>query len=426
MKINIEDIPRLLSTSLSRSPTIIYFGVGSEFYPRLEDRINTNHQEVTPWSPSKNQQFPLFLQNFKCKNSGVKLLIILIDPLISERPFIVQETFSWYSGSFENVSGFTNLFDSTEFGISVCTIKNYVDFDKINDNVYSVINMLTDCANLVLENNALMFYHDYSGIDPSIASRAVSKNFQHLPSDLYKSKICIDISNGQEGDCSPSLDMPRLYPIILIDHELIYKNPKNMTTEEKRRIFNKFRENNKNEILTDVDDQSDTSNSSNISNTSNTSNISKYKINLFDEIDIDLLLYIQLKSLNELEIKSVNNSVFPILRQLIDSEEQLPDFEWALYNLRQLQIDNENIKENYIRISELIKLLKNGEQFREIRQEIKLECYRIIEYFMINLCVSYGLDSGIIGIFMEELYSCDKPYDLANIYKKFYIINRLV
>ncbi len=425
MKLSLEEIPNLLLDKISRSPTIVYFGVGSEFNPgsefNLESESNlsevnntSNQQNVTPWTPAKNQQFPLFLQNFKFKNPDVELLIVLIDPVISKIPFVVQETSSWYSGTFVKKSGVSNLFESDEFKITVCTIKKHVGFGKENVNEYSVFNMLTDCANLVIENDGLMFYHDFSGNNPSIASKAVSKYFQHLPKELYNSKICIDFSHGHEGDCFPSLDQPYLYPIISKEEYLIYTNPQNIKPYDKIRIFNKFNQSQK------------ISDTSEIPVILDTQNISEFKINLFEEPDIDLLLYIQVKNLNKLEIESLKNSVFPILRQLKDTEEKLPDFEWALNNLEQLQLDHEHLNDKYLGIKELIEFAKNGEQLREIRQRIKVECYKIIEYFLIKLCESYSLDTYNIGMCMEQLQLCSNPYDMANIYKKIYEINKLI
>ncbi len=413
MKLSLEEIPNLLLNKLSKYPTIVYFGVGSEFNPGSTDSNNSSNQKnITPWTPAKNQQFPLFLQNFKYKNPEIQLLIVLIDPAISEIPYIVQETSSWYSGTFNNVSSYSNLFESYEFKITVCTIKTYVGFGKENLNEYSVLNMLTDSANLIFENDALMFYHDFSGNNPSIASKAVSKYFEHLPKELYNSKICIDLSHGHEGDCFPSLDQPYLYPIISKEDYLIYTSPFNVRPHEKIRIFSKFMQ---------LKNQEDISNY-----TENISNISEFKINLFDEPDTDLLLYIQLKNLNKLEIESIKNSVFPILRQMIDIEEKLPDLKWALNNLEKLKLDHEDLNDKYLSIIELIELSKNGEQLREIRQKIKIECYNIIEYFLIKLCESYNLDTYNIGICMEQLKLCLNPYDLANIYKKIYETNTLI
>ena len=60
---------------ISEEPVVIYFGVGSNFYPN-----ETNLYEFEDWGFKNNQQFPPFLQDFKQKYPEIKILLILIDP----------------------------------------------------------------------------------------------------------------------------------------------------------------------------------------------------------------------------------------------------------------------------------------------------------------------------------------------------------
>ncbi len=346
-RLNINLIPETIYNKVSSGPTIVYFGVGSEFNPRdpnsmqLDENNNQNRLGATPWEPNKNQQFPLFLQNFKYRNPDINILIILIDMVMSERPFIVTESDRFYSGDWAN-DGYSNVFESRDNNITVCTFRETLSYS--DDKNYNPIPILLQSIQLVMAHNSLLFYHDFSGINSYVIDSLIRKSLQEVPVEDYRNKICIDISRGMEGDCFPSMDSPHLYPIIKREGSLIHLDPRNLSPIEKTRLYQKFYTSTNTEIM-----------------------YNRYKVELFDEENIDLILFEQLKHLNEVEIYRVSNGVFPIIRQLPKMDnEPLPDFKYAIGFLNSLSTDYPEIMEHCLNIKRLYKESKDCKELIEI------------------------------------------------------------
>lgn len=395
-RLDINHIPQIIYDKVSTGPTIIYFGVGSEFDPKEPNSINTennnqNQIKISPWEPSKNQQFPLFLQNFKYRNPDVNILIILIDMVMSERPFVVRENERFYSGDWKNYP-YSNVFQSEQNNITVCTFRETLSYTDNNN--YNPISMLVQSIQLVLVHDSLLFYHDFSGINSYIVDNLVRKNLQGVSLEDYRNKICIDISRGLEGNCFPSMDSPHLYPVLKREGSLIHVDPRNLSPIEKTRLYQK--------TCTDI--MSD-----------------DYKVELFCEENVDLILFEQLKYLNQVEIYRISNAIFPIIRQLPNLDDKpLPKFEYAIGFLDSLSSDYPEIMDQYLNIKRLIGNSKDSQELVEIKIKLKELAYDIIEIFMNTISRDYGISNDTIYELYNKLKTHPNLYQLSTIYKDFF------
>jgi hypothetical protein len=317
--------------------------------------------------------------------------------LISECPFIVKEKNRFYSGEWINIM-YSNVFDCIENKITVCTFRNEISFTK--PEYYNPLDILILSVKLVLSYDSLLFYHDFSGINPNIAENYVKKNIKEIPIEVYRSKICIDISRGMEGNCFPSFDRANLYPIIKRNKKLLHIDPRILGPEEKKKLYQKFR-------LKRFDGFN-------------------YKIKLFENENVEYILFEQLIEINKIDVLRISNAIFPIIRQLQSNNDPLANFTWSIEYLKYILDDYPEIKENYLNIINQIEYSKHTTELIEIKSDINEQCYIILKYFIKNICNSFGLSIHLSNDLIDRLKNHPNLYQLNTIYKEFFESHYLI
>ncbi len=402
--LNISQIPNFIESKIGDIPTIVYIGVGSEFLPRDRESNLDNNEDIGPnvkiWEPNENQQFPLFLQNFKLFNPDVQIIILLIDGVIRKKPLIVQETDRFYSGQWSNPI-FPNVFES-EHLITVATFRNNIDWHNLSNNIFNPLEILINLIKTIQSNNSLLFYHEFTGLDVSCVENLVIKE---MSSTYDRNKICIDISRGQDGDCFPNFSKPLLYPIIEKingNNELIHLDPRMIDSNQKLRLFQDVKYKNLH-----ID--------------------KNYQINLFDSINIDLILYMQLISFNKIIIEKLCNSVFVIMRQIKYDSSPLPDLSIGTSALKFLSYEFTDIVDMENRIFELINNSNSSnDKMIETKSKIVDECYNIVIYFVKQICLHYSVSEYDVEILVIEMRNTTNLYNLANVYKNFFLSKNII
>ncbi len=400
--LTINQIPDFIQTKVGDIPTVIYIGVGSEFLPRDREsnlsESSESYSNVKIWEPNQNQQFPLFLQNFKLYNPDVQIIILLIDGVIRTKPLIVQETDRFYSGRWTN-DYFPNVFESEQL-ITVATFKNNINWHNLSENLINPLNMLIQLIKNIESTNTILFYHEFTGLDVSIVENQVIKK---LGESYNRNKVCIDISRGEIGDCFPDFSSPNLYPIINKcnnTNKLIHMDPRNIDLDYKLDLYQKINNLNPDKNL---------------------------RINLFDTIQSDTILYLQLACLNKVIINKVCNSVFVILRQIKINPEPIPDLSASVEAIKYLSYEFMDI---FDIISHVCKLIINCNKDKEKIMENKIIitnlCYDIIVYFAKKLYSNYSTNEMAIEDLVVEMKNTTNLYNLANVYKNFFIRRNLM
>lgn len=221
----------IIEFTKQNSSSIIYISVGSEYY-------SSNQKK---WEFHDNQQFPPFINDIKIKYMDTKILIILIDPMISEIPYIVNTSNSFLENSWKKSDIYENLFES-EMGVNVITIKEYItwsNYIEYDNKFFNIKELMINITKFIseLSINSLLFYQEYTGNNTIQLEYLIKKSYNY-----DDSKICIDITRGADLSCYFNLSNPEYYPIIVIDNsKLIYRNPKIMSNEELKSILIEFK-----------------------------------------------------------------------------------------------------------------------------------------------------------------------------------------
>jgi hypothetical protein len=205
-------IHKLYSNSNSLEPTIIYVGVGT-------------HCSSGEWDLNYNQQFPLFIRDWKLSNFNTKIQIILFDEVEKSSPYIVTSKNDFYSGSFTN-DKYSNVYTS-ELGIEVYSFDVNVDWTPPCTN-YCILDLMVQLIIKTNESNHLLFFHEYTGRNCSIFDYEIRQIIEY-----NEAKVCIDISRGKNLSCFVDFGLKENYPLITTDEfGLQWKNPKYFSLEE--------------------------------------------------------------------------------------------------------------------------------------------------------------------------------------------------
>ncbi len=326
-EINIEELPNYLVSKVSREPTVIYFGVGSEFLLKTTDK----NVPTKSWEPHENQQFPLFLHDFKLDNMQVKIILVLIDMDMSQVPYIVNEPGKFYSDTW-NKTPYNNLYIS-DYNIEVITIKECIGWEDTKTifssfKLFDIRNTLTDICEFVVETNTLLFYHEFTGNNTIRLEHEIIKRFDRFDSK----KICIDITRGSDNSCFFDMSKPESYPIIVIEGgQLRHLSFDNIESEYKKYIVKKyFFETNQNN-------------------------------NLYDKKEY--ILFKQYINTNKITLKVLRDSVLSLFRisYNIDNSTLLKSSNntWQIYIIEYLSNICPDIKSNFLNIKLCLKRLSN-------------------------------------------------------------------
>jgi hypothetical protein len=332
--IDCDNLLEYIKNYIQINSTIIYFGVGTMFYP--------NQQYNDEWDYKNNQQFPPFLHDAKLKFFEKKILIILIDPVFNDChcPYLVSDSKNFLENSWNQSTIFSNLYESS-IGVSVIAIKKYIRWNDINSSseYYNIKPLLIELCKFISkpEIDSLLFYHEFIGSNVILLENMIKKSFTE--SDIYDdNKICIDISRGADLSCYFNLTNPENYPIIKIDEKfekLKYLNPSKLSIHEISEIifkYNKFRFD-----ISNLFDRQQTN----------------YLIDKPDE----LIIFFQIHKSNLINIDLINKTIITTFRQFysINNYTLLGTKMWAVefFGMLESQISSINFK----RVNELLQLI---------------------------------------------------------------------
>ena len=192
--------------------------------------------------PQYDQQYPVFLRELKNKLPESPLYIYIIDPMLEDIPFIVQNKFIDKSDKFidksdkleegweENKFGELNYYYNIEMNIHVFTMKQYVIYPyDINYNlegctVVDISEFFNKLNILSISNRWLSIIHDFSG--KNIGKTAYLYDYElegHLDHIIYGLGCRTD-----EGSCYIDLTSPEcqfVYNINKDDEFITVFNP---------------------------------------------------------------------------------------------------------------------------------------------------------------------------------------------------------
>lgn len=396
--INCSNLDNYINEYIKNNPTIIYIGVGTEF---------TNYENKDKWNYEDNQQLPSFLFDAKIKYMEYKLLIILIDPNISNPPYIINSTDSFLDNSWIKSNIYTNLFESS-FGIDVICIKEFITWGfhkNYESEYYDIENMMINICKKISDTkiNSLLFYHEFTGKNTIFLEYEIKKKFNY-----DDKKICIDITRGSNLSCYFILSNPENYPIIKVDNNnLIYNNPEYISEIEKKSIITQYK---------------------------------NFKINLdyfsihnlnFNKISNNInefILNCQIIKIDTISFDIIKNSIITLIRQFYTlSDDDLFYKKISVYNytfptlsfrFKFIKSNIDDINNNFNLINELNEEKETNNNYKEIfiniKKDILNQLFNLLEIILKNILYKYNLDNTIIENFIILLYNTDKFKLISN------------
>jgi hypothetical protein len=207
-------------------PCVIYMGIGTHYY------------NLSGWIHEINQQFPVFLHDWKINNPDIPIKIILFDQCTKSVPYIITDPSSFFAGSFVKNERYSNVYTS-EFGIEVYSFPMNVNWfnDCFNtDGYYDITGLIIDIVKFVSDANYLFFFHEFTGRNPENLEYEIKKliNFD-------ENKVCIDITRGRDLSCRVDFSEPENYPLIDLNNKNIsWINPKFIKLDKRQELIDKF------------------------------------------------------------------------------------------------------------------------------------------------------------------------------------------
>ena len=394
----------------SNEPKIIYFGIGSEFY-------NSNNK-INFWKSNENQQFPLFLHDFKEKHMDIQIIIILIDINMSFTPYLITEPNKFYSNSWTKDEEYLNIFRS-KHKIDVITIKDEIywdEFEKVNiTELYNFTRLIIYLSEIISKSdNCLLFYHEFTGKNVHKFENMIN-NFCY---NFNFEKICIDITRGSDFSCYFDLSKPESYPIITyFENKLKYINPNMLKLKQKKKICTKY---NKNEL--------------------NYSNI---------YYDNEFILYKQIIQENLIILKLLNNTIVPFIRICVieptlfitrDMTKFIKEFTYLDYIQQNKEISEclTNAKKIYYNIIKYIN--KNDFKYKlECKIDIKLDenfnqlincflenLYETIDLIIFKIGLSFNIKENLIYQLCWNIRNINDKYKISSLIQNYFLENNLI
>jgi len=427
--IKLENLEKFVIKYINTNKSsIIYIGGGTYCYStNLENNI---------WSFDKNQQFPLFLHDFKSKNSKIQILIILIDPVfdLNIPPYIINSTDQFYSGSWKKSEINSNYYNSS-LGIDVIVISDKILWsnnlltEREKNNCFNFENLLVNLCNKVSEpkSNTLMFYHEFTGLNVLELEQIIKQKTQNFNSN----KICIDITRGSDVSCYFNLSNPEFYPIIKFDEfkKLKYSNPNVLSNNEKKCIISKYKKfTNGFEIL------------------DSTCEYYSYKPNFLFATEPNIILCFQIIKFDKIIFKLISDGLIPLIRYLYVCTNN------TYFNNKMLDLSHLNIFKIYMKnfnfinnndyqndvflldkinlVEDNINLIKSinsniddnvdyNEIISQLKENVICGLFDIIKNILVNIVIKYQINVIVVENFIDNLKHLENKYDMISLYKNF-------
>lgn len=404
--INLENLEEFVIKYINTNKSsITYIGGGTYCYSaNLEDNV---------WSFDKNQQFPLFLHDFKSKNTEIPILIILIDPAFNLNipPYIVNSTDQFYSGSWEKSKINSNHYHST-LGIDVIVISDIIAWGENlqrKKDCFDFENFMVNLCNKVSEpkSNTLMFHHEFTGSNVLELEQLI----KHKTQNFNPNKICIDITRGSDMSCYLNLSNPEFYPVISLDksNKLKYSNPDILSNDKKTHIISKYKKfTNGFEII------------------DSTCKYYPYKPNFLFATDPNIILCFQIIKSDKIIFKLISDELISLIRYLYicTDNTNLKNKMSCISHFNKLKIYINNFIHNYdyindMFLSDTINLLEDNEIISHLKENVIDGLFDIIKNILVNIIIKYKINVITVEDFINNLKQLRNKYDMIPLYKNF-------
>jgi hypothetical protein len=200
-------------------PTLVYIAVGSA--------TNTlyNDNNTLTINPDHNQQYPVFLQDFKKCHPEIPVIIVLIDERLHTDPFIVKSRYIKDNSQENNTNIDFNdnsaplddgwilaseiekmkIYENVNKNITVFAIKDNVDYkycDYICSNNEDITDFNISIATAVSDAGGCFVFNDYSGRDFSRYVEYMNREYHHCLNRVLLGIGC------SYNECMPALTEP--------------------------------------------------------------------------------------------------------------------------------------------------------------------------------------------------------------------------
>ena len=429
--IDIDNLKHFIINYTELHSTIIYFGIGSKFYP-------SNTQ--SGWDSKLNQQFPTFLHDAKLKYFDKNILIILIDPGfdLNQSPYIVSSQDNFLSNSWTKSDTHTNLYVS-EMGVSVIVLKQFIGWNSYNykspeySQFINIEPMLLELCEYISRPtvDSLLFYHEFTGHNVLVLENSIKTQCVEFGIGYDETKICIDITRGADLSCYFNFTNPENYPIIIIDeniNKLKYLNPSTIWIQNSTEIINKYKKFN---LESNSKNYSSSSNSkSNPDNISTICPFNKYDTNYLYDKPNDLVLYFQIVKSDLISFMLIKNSIISLIRQFYTMENK-KKFGIGMWGVNFFSIlKSKVITINFDSIEDKLRLIDSinscsdeipnyNEIFDLTKNQILDDLYHILSISLKTLLVKYRINDADIDDFIEKIKNIQNKYDIIKFYENF-------
>jgi len=376
-----SEIERVINEIPDKYPTVIYFGIGSHFCGynfESSDKYDVRAVKSENWNHNLNQQYPVFLNRIKEMNRKIKIVIFLIDPAFKDvsYPYMINDENSYLKNTFVRVSA--NNFYSERYDVDVYYYSDFITWDSTTYREgYNITDFMCKYIDIISNKNAILTYHEFVGRDV-YDFRKILRNKCFNYDDR---KICVDITNGRNLSCFIDLSEPENIPIIKLDiyNKLIYINPEEITSEEKRIYMIKGKEEN----------------------------------NIFSD---EHIIYKQLESIMKTRLREIKEYVLPLYR-LINMELNVDMIKYYLKKVNEFMFkESSEMMYNINYYVDIYIKFQKEEDKKDLEDNIiTMLRFIILKY---NFICSFTTEKNINDM-IEEMKVSDK-YKMTDLYYNFF------
>jgi hypothetical protein len=213
--LNIDELPNIISIRNS----ITYIAIGC-----------ARHNQ---WTDTDDQQFPIFIKNFKKYNDDLRINLILIDPDMDDDEHMTKNKSIKHIGYYTNddlTICYKNII-KCENNIYIYYFNQYVSYipDIIDSKYNDITNILQTLNDKCIRDDGVLIVHDFSGMDIYLLDKYFFKY-----TEIYSDKILYNITNNiSESGCYVDLSDP-------VNHVIFEENNETITIDNSSKMHIKL------------------------------------------------------------------------------------------------------------------------------------------------------------------------------------------
>jgi len=178
------------------------------------------------WNDIDDQQFPIFIKNFKKYDDTLRVNLILIDPSIDDDEHMTKNKFIEMVGYHTDINHdvslcYRNVIDCKN-NIHIYYFNKYVSYipelmDYINQESIDITNILQSLNKKCVCDEGVLIVHDFSGMDIYVLDKYFSEY-----TECHSDRILYNITNGVSGNsCYVDLNDPINYVVFEQNNDTI-------------------------------------------------------------------------------------------------------------------------------------------------------------------------------------------------------------